>query len=217
MKHRPPTTAEAEGVIKFELVFRRAEPPSHPCWPQLEGWRQILRHLELVGQAEDRYQGLAYGNVSMRTGNGGFLISGTQTSGAARLAPTDYCQVESWDLRSNRIHAAGLVRPSSEALSHAALYQARPEIGSVVHVHCPELWRKLIDGSLPLPATPADVPYGTPALALSLLDLVLNGHGPVLGLAGHEDGLIAFGAAPATAASALLGLYAGVIARHDGT
>ena len=44
-----------------------------------------------------------------------------------------------------------------------------------------------------LPATPADVAYGTVAMAVEIERLVRASHGPVIAMKGHTDGLIAFG------------------------
>lgn len=201
----------SEGVIKFRLSFRTAPPPRHPGLAELEGWRRLLHRLGMIGRAPNRYGGLAYGNVSLRTGAGRFLVSGTQTGGASLLTDADYCRVESWNLVTHRLRASGPIRPSSEALSHAALYQADRSIGCVIHVHSPELWAAARDGRLAIPVTPAELQYGTSELAVSVAELADARSAPVICMGGHEDGLLAYGEGPEAAATALLRLLAGVL------
>jgi hypothetical protein len=201
-----------EGVIKFRLSFRPAPPPRHRNLSKLEGWRRLLFRLGLIGQRTDRYGGLAFGNVSLRTGAGRFLVSGTQTGGHTCLSAAEYARVEAWDLPSNYIRAAGAIRPSSEALSHAALYQADRAIGSVLHVHCPELWNAAIQKRLAIPVTPAELAYGTAELATALQALVGRNATAVVCMGGHQDGLLAYGASPDAAATELLRQFAAVLA-----
>ena len=201
-----------EGVIKFGLSFRPASPPRHRGLLQLEGWRRIFFRMGLIGRNPDRYGGLAYGNVSLRTGARRFLVSGTQTGGFPRLTAAEYARVESWDLPANHIRAAGAIRPSSEALSHAALYQANRVIGCVIHVHCPELWLAAVQERLPIPVTPTELTYGTAELAAALQDLAGVSGAAVICMGGHQDGLLAYGMKPDDAASELLRLLAAALA-----
>lgn len=205
---------ETEGVIKFELEFAPDEAPSAAELGDLEGWRRLLHDLGVVGQDSARYGGLGFGNVSRRLPQGQFLISGTQTGGRARLGPEGYCRVLSCDPLRNRISARGRIRPSSEALTHGAVYAAAPTVGAVLHVHSPPLWQAA--ASLGLAATPAQVSYGTPAMAhevaRALADARVRQAG-VLAMAGHEDGILAFGADPAEAGKALVGWLAAALAR----
>ncbi|MFM8333814.1 MAG: class II aldolase/adducin family protein, partial [Candidatus Methylumidiphilus sp.] len=99
---------------------------------ELNAWRQILFRLGLTGLDPRRYGGLAFGNVSLRTQGSRFAVSGTQTGGKPRLGPQDYCLVTGFDLAHNRIHAEGPVKPSSEALSHGAVYAANRSVGCVL-------------------------------------------------------------------------------------
>ncbi|NJD05129.1 MAG: class II aldolase/adducin family protein [Methylococcaceae bacterium] len=197
-----------EGVIKFRLSFRPAPPPRCSGLSQLEGWRRLFFRLGLIGRSPERYGGLAYGNVSLRTGDRRFLVSGTQTGGLPCLTEAEYAQVETWDLATNHIWAAGAIRPSSEALSHAALFQADRAIGSVIHVHCPELWLAAVQGRPEIPVTPPELAYGTAELATALQGLVEQAPVAVICMGGHQDGLLAYGATPDAAASELLRLLA---------
>ncbi|MEX2326495.1 MAG: hypothetical protein WD558_02085, partial [Pseudomonadales bacterium] len=64
---------ETEGVIKFDLAFTRQR-HDHADVSQLAIWRRLLMDKGLLGQSPERYGGLGFGNLSMRT-QAGFLIS----------------------------------------------------------------------------------------------------------------------------------------------
>ena len=193
---------ETEGVIKFILDFRQAEPPPWNHCAALESWRALLIQLGLIGQDPARYGGLAYGNVSIRYDHDKFLISGTQTGALARLSPEQYCIVDHYDPSSNRITAHGPIAPSSEALTHGAAYQASRAIQSVLHVHCPRLWENA--EQLGFPLTDPAVAYGTVPMAEEVQRLLKVDPHRVVAMGGHQDGLIATGDSPESAALLLL-------------
>jgi len=182
-----------EGVVRFRLDQRPGPPPTAAELAPLRAWHRICHALRLVGQRPDRYGGYAYGNLSRRSGDG-FLISGTQTGGREELGAGDYARVLAWDLEHNRVVACGPTRPSSESLTHAALYDAMRTAGFVIHAHSPEIWRHA--GALGLPVTDPAVAYGTPEMAAEVLGLFRSGTLEERGLfamGGHEDGIVAYG------------------------
>lgn len=206
---------EHEGVIKYQLDYRPAAAPAVPA--ELDGWRSLLYRLRLLGQDPGRYEGLGYGNVSCRAG-AGFIISGTQTGARAQLGAAGYVQVEDCDPAHNRLRAVGPVRPSSEALTHGMLYALDARINAVLHVHCPELWQAA--QRLGIPATRPEVPYGTPAMANEMQRLFQETAAAELGIlvmAGHEDGVIAFGADAAAAGCVLLSQLARAYSHYPET
>ena len=197
--------AEREGVIKYRLDQRPGPAPALDEIAAIEAWRRILFELRLVGRDPDRYQGLGYGNVSCRSGTG-FLISASQTGHLPRLTPAHYCRVLRCDPQRNQLAAEGMLPPSSEALTHGAVYAADATVNAVLHVHGPALWRAGL--ALGWPATPATVPYGTPAMAAAVADLVRQAavrERGVIVMAGHQDGMLAFGADVEQAGRNLLG------------
>jgi hypothetical protein len=105
--------------------------------------------------------------------------------------------VEDCSLVDNFIRARGPLPPSSEALTHAALYQASDAVQSVIHVHSPLLWERASKLGFMLAAEEAT--YGTPAMAQVVADLVQNKidkeHSAqgVIAMLGHRDGIIAYG------------------------
>ncbi|MBP2019983.1 ribulose-5-phosphate 4-epimerase/fuculose-1-phosphate aldolase [Symbiobacterium terraclitae] len=69
------------------------------------------------------------GNLSHRFGDG-MLISATNTS-FGRLLPGDFVACD----LSGRPLPGEALQPSKEAIFHAAIYRARPEVGAVLHLH----------------------------------------------------------------------------------
>ena len=95
---------------------------------------------------------------------------------------------------------------SSESLSHAAIYDALEDVYAVVHIHSKVLWKELIDK---VPTTAREVEYGTPELANEIRRLIESTSlkdDKILAMAGHEEGLIAFGKDLAEASSKFLSL-----------
>lgn len=185
----------AEGVIKYQLTFHEAPLVPMPDISRLEAARDRLRAAQLVGQDPGRYEGLGFGNLSERLGQSErFLITGSQTGHRPVLTVADYAEVLTADPEGNRLEARGQTRPSSEALTHALLYALSPQVGAVVHVHCPRLWGA--GETLGLPCTPAEAPYGSPALVRAVRSLWQAGtlqQLPVFVMLGHEDGIVAWG------------------------
>jgi ribulose-5-phosphate 4-epimerase/fuculose-1-phosphate aldolase len=194
---------EVEGVIKFSARHEEvALPAAHrELCCRLESWREIMAMTGLVGRDPARYGGAAYGNVSARVGAPAaepgrrrFVVTGTQTGGKARLGPEDFCVVESYDARLNRVVSHGPSQPSSESLTHGAIYDQSPRIRFVLHAHTPVVWRAA--AALRLPTTAAEVAYGTPEMAREVARLYRTSNLAelrILAMGGHEDGIIVFG------------------------
>lgn len=181
----------ADGVIKF-TVAKRVVVPGLPGdeWERVEEIRSLLWRAGLVGH--DPELDVGYGNISARRPDGGFVISGTQTGHKDRLGPGDYVIVDAWDFSSGSVDCRGACLPSSEALSHAALYR-RPDVGGVIHVHARRLWEAMARaGDL---CTGENIPYGSRMLYNRLGELALErGNLPILVVAlGHQDGVFAAG------------------------
>ncbi|WP_440995298.1 class II aldolase/adducin family protein [Arhodomonas sp. SL1] len=203
---------EQEGVIKFELRHRHGPAPARGLVAGLDAWRQILHRLALLGQDPKRYGGLGFGNVSRRLPDGdGFLVSGTQTGGWSILGPDGYTRVTHWDAGQNAVRSLGPVRPSSESLTHGAVYAADAAVAWVFHVHSPEIWGR--HSELGIAATPAEVPYGTPEMARAVTQVVAReGSSGLFAMGGHRDGIVAYAPGAETAGCALLGALAAALA-----
>ncbi len=193
-----------EGAIKFHAEHShqsldRSRVGDLAC--RLIAWREILAKTRLVGQQPGLYGGFGYGNVSGRLGPPSkprrqrrFLITATQTSGKACMTLDDFCVVESWDLGRNRVVSHGSAMPSSESMTHGAIYDLGSHIRFVFHAHSPVIWRRA--QQLRIPTSGANVPYGTPEMAREVARLyggtALSETG-ILAMGGHEDGIIVFG------------------------
>jgi L-ribulose-5-phosphate 4-epimerase len=198
--------AEQEGVIKYRLDYRPAPASNYPELAELNAWRSILYRLGLIGQDPQRYGGLGFGNLSFRLDHTRqFVITGSQTGGLEHLTPDHYCRILHADAEQNHIIAEGANRPSSEALTHAAVYEASQKIQAVIHIHSPIIWRYY--QALALPAVAGDIRYGTPAMATAVLDLFRQERLVEISLfvmLGHEDGVVAFGDSIAEASQTLI-------------
>jgi ribulose-5-phosphate 4-epimerase/fuculose-1-phosphate aldolase len=210
---------EAEGVIKYQLDYAVAPALAHEHLAELNAWRRILYLLNLVGQDPGRYDGFAYGNVSCRLAAGvssdrdtSFLITGTQTNHLPQLGPEHYAVVERCDPDQNRIVAKGPVKPSSETLTHGTLYQLDSGIQYVMHVHSPEIWQSA--ARLNIPETGKDVVYGTPEMAQEikrLFDQPQTSEKKIMAMAGHQDGIVAFGSTASQAGGTLINYLASAL------
>lgn len=208
-----------EGVIRFTCDHRE-EPLEGRRYGELAcsliAWRHILFHLGLVGQDPARYDGAGYGNMSARVGPRGvgrgrrsFLITGTQTSGRAEIGLGSFCVVERYRPADNWVESHGPIKPSSESMTHGAIYDLAPSIRFVFHAHAPVIWRRA--PGLRLPVTDPDVPYGTPEMAAEVGRLWRSTALPeirCLSMGGHEDGVIAFGRTAEEAGQAMMAALA---------
>ena len=198
---------EREGVIKYRLNHQQAEFSADIWINELNAWRTVLFRLNLIGRIPEKYGGLSFGNISRRLvpGKEQFVISGTQTGHLAKLALQHYALVQTASPQDNSIQSRGLCQPSSEALTHAGVYQQDPAIQAVIHVHSPELWHNT--QRLQLPHTAAEIPYGTPEMAEAVTKLFTSGQLdslPMFSMLGHEDGIVVFGSSLNAAATLLI-------------
>ena len=130
---------EQEGVIKYQLHHQQHALGANIDLQEINVWRTLLFQLKLIGQRADKYGGLAFGNISQRLipGNNQFVISGSQTGQLTELNPEHYVLINNAESGTNTIDSSGLFPPSSEALTHASVYQHQPAIQVVIHVHSP--------------------------------------------------------------------------------
>lgn len=192
-----------EGVIKFNCTWLKDQALRVEGLAELIQWRDRICAAGLIGVYAN---GVGYGNISLRLAERAFLISGTQTGQLQQTGADHYTLVDDWNIPQNTLRCRGPVKASSESLTHAALYTYSPSIRAIVHGHHPQLWQHY---QHVLPTTRASVPYGTPAMASEMWRLLRDDtllEQKVLVMAGHEDGLLAFGGSLAVAAESLLSL-----------
>ena len=219
-----PQTASAstqdEGVIKYRLDFTPSPPLTQADIEHINHWRNLLYRHQLIGQDPARYGGYGYGNLSLRLepfeavpALRRFVISGSQTGHLPELGPEHYTIVTECYPEENRLVAHGPIRPSSESLTHAAVYALDTKIRAVFHAHSPEIWQAA--ARLGIPTTRDDVPYGTPAMAAEVTRLYTTtrvAQQRIFSMGGHEDGIVSFGESAEQAGEILLAALAAATA-----
>lgn len=189
-----------EGVIKYKLDFTEQSPLESNRINELNTWRKILFSLKLIGQDPDRYNGDGFGNISCRSStddpseNLQFIISGTQTGKLPVLENYHYALVTKCLPLENKIFAQGQTKPSSEALTHHAIYQVNNDIQFVFHVHSPIIWHNA--DMFGIPATNKNIEYGTTEMAKAMQSIVksnIKKNIKILCMKGHTDGVISYG------------------------
>lgn len=206
------SAATKEGIIKYELHYTPSEPLPESEIADLNRARLLMVAMNLIGQDPNRYQGYGFGNISQRIGpfpgpphHRRFAITGTQTGHLAELGPEHFAIVDVCIPLEGVVHASGPVKPSSEAMAHALLYDVDARARCVIHVHAPQLWHAA--DRIQLPTTDPAVPYGSPELSKEiarLMDETDLRQRRVLKMGGHEDGIIAYGRTVNAAVSHLL-------------
>jgi len=179
-----------EGVVKYDFTFNKSRALKRSLIRPIESCRERLYAMGVIGAYPD---GIGYGNISQKTAEGMFVITGTQTGHLPRLTPRHYALVESCDDKQFCLRASGASKPSSEALTHGTIYGLSEEITAVIHIHSMALWRFMLAGEY---LRTAAVEYGTLEMIEEVErlyaqdDPLLN---PKFAMAGHEEGIVCFG------------------------
>jgi ribulose-5-phosphate 4-epimerase/fuculose-1-phosphate aldolase len=194
-----------EGYIKFQCNWEKEE-ISIPenIFLSLEKERSRLYGLGLIGMYPD---GVGFGNISVREESGSFVITGSATGQFASLEMSHYARVSAYSFSGNSITCKGLTKASAESLTHAVVYEALPDVGAVVHVHCLGLWEKLLNN---YPSTSEEIEYGTPEMAGAVRSLATEMKGndkKVIIMGGHREGILAFGKHLEEATNQIINLY----------
>jgi len=184
-----------EGVIKYRCDWEKTAAIQPREVTELTRYRDALHQLNLIAEYPD---GIGFGNLSQRyklnpSGRPQFIISGTQTGHLPTLTANDYALVTTFDLAQNALTCKGDRKASSESLTHGVIYSQNPSIHAILHVHHPRLWQQLLNQ---VPTTRATIPYGTPEMATETQRLFTETDLPrskIFVMAGHEDGIVAFG------------------------
>ena len=152
--------------VKF--TYQRARPDIAPfeALAELNACRRKLLEQRLIGVDSN---GVGFGNLSVRDGvSGNFYITGSATGGLPELTPTDCVRVVAYDFARNWLRYEGAAIPSSESLTHAAIYESDPTVSAVIHCHDSVLWRTRLDR---VPTTSKAIAYGTPEMAYKIMRL----------------------------------------------
>lgn len=194
-----------EGYIKYQAEWTKTAPLPWKELLELDGCRDVLYQSGLIGAYPD---GIGFGNVSCRRGNGDqFIITGSATGNLSRLDPSHYTLVTSVDIDRNTLQCRGPILASSESMSHAVIYRECPEVQGVIHVHHLDLWEKLLRR---VPTTDASATYGSPEMAYSIIDLLQNTNlreSQLFVMEGHREGIFAFGNSLEAATDVIMGAF----------
>jgi ribulose-5-phosphate 4-epimerase/fuculose-1-phosphate aldolase len=177
--------------VKFTFQCACADITPFDALAELNAYRRKLLEQRLMGVDST---GVGFGNVSVRDGvSKNFYITSSATGGLPELTSTDCVRVVTYDFARNWLRYEGAAIPSSESLTHAAVYESDPSTSAIIHCHDLGLWATLLDR---VPATSKAVAYGTPEMAYEIMRLfkVSNVRGEkILVMAGHEGGIVTFG------------------------
>ena len=177
--------------VKFTYDCADAEIARFDQLAELNGYRRKLQERGLMGVDSN---GVGFGNVSIRDGvSKNFYMTGSATGGLPELTATDCVRVVAYDFAMNCLRYEGAAIPSSESLTHAAIYESDSSTSAVIHCHDSGLWATLLDR---VPTTSKVVGYGTPEMAYEIMRLFKGTDlrsRKILVMAGHEGGIATFG------------------------
>ena len=177
--------------VKFTFQRAGADIAPFDALAELNACRRKLLDQRLMGVDSN---GVGFGNLSVRDGaSRNFYITGSATGGLPELTLTDCVRVVAYDFARNWLCYEGAAIPSSESLTHAAIYESDPTISAVIHCHDSVLWATLLDRA---PTTSKAVAYGTPEMAYEIMRLFKGTDvrsRKILVMAGHEGGIVTFG------------------------
>lgn len=193
------------GAVKFAAARTTAAIAPFAALTELNTYRTKLRQLGLLGV---NASGIGFGNISLRDGSTAqFYITASGSGDKEELGLTDCTRVVAWDFARNWLRFEGPAMASSESLTHAAIYEADENVGAIIHGHSLKIWTALLQQA---PTTPAKVEYGTPEMARAvrhLFEMTNLREKRVFAMAGHREGVIAFGRNLSDAYAALLGEF----------
>ena len=117
--------------IKFARECAAAEIISFDGLAELNACRRKLLRLGVIGVDA---KGIGFGNLSIRDG-ANFYVTGSATGGIPELSPAVCARVVAYDFKKNWLRYEGTALPSSESLTHAAVYESDAKAGAVIHCH----------------------------------------------------------------------------------
>jgi len=147
--------------VKFEVIHLPEEAFDDPR----------LEELITVGKrlSEKGFCPANSGNLSFRS-DSGFVITAAGSE-LGDLTAASFVLVKDVDISRKKVVCAGKVQPSSEAMMHKMIYDARSDVDIILHAHALDL-----KGAV---TTPKEFPYGTLEFAGSAVE-VLKAHDLVI-------------------------------------
>lgn len=185
------TDIKNEGVIKFKYNLKWSAPLDEKQYIDVEKWRSILFKMNLIG--EYPIEKVGFGNLSKRINKGeeAFIITGTQTGRFAHLTGKQYTKLVKCNLQKMSVEASGPIAPSSESLTHHAIYSSCESIQYIFHIHNEKLWDYMLQNNFD--STSSEIDYGTHAMADEAKKCIGSKKSGIFVMAGHQDGIIAYG------------------------
>lgn len=180
-----------DGVVKYSLNFVEKEINISNEYNKIEGVRKRLISLGLIGAYDN---GIGYGNISMRYKNPQeFVITATQTGHLKDLEEREYSLVDHIDYQTFTTKARGESKPSSECITHGAIYELDPRINAVIHIHNEKLWNFMLENGY---LATNDTPYGTPEMVEDVREIYKKIEplkNSAFVMKGHFEGVVTFG------------------------
>ncbi|MCK9613794.1 MAG: class II aldolase/adducin family protein [Bacteroidales bacterium] len=161
-------SSEGYQGIKFETVFLQKKEPGHQLLEELKKWCALFHEKNLAPP----YPGGSFGNLSFRTENDTFIITGTCIGLKNTLENSCFVEVVTCNRSEKKVYVNGLLAPSSESFMHDEIYKNRPDVGAIFHGHHSLITQNAL--LLGIPETKEKTPYGTIALADSILEIIKN-------------------------------------------
>jgi len=178
-----------DGVIKYNFDFSKTKPIEKKLFTDIEKVRKRLIKLELIGEKD----GIGYGNISQKIDKKQFVITGTQTGHLKNLETQHYSLIEDYNDEKFYIKSSGAIKPSSEALTHATIYNLDEKIKAVIHIHSLYLWEFMLKNNY---LKTKDVEYGSIEMineVNSIYSQIKALSNPKFVMLGHIEGIIFFG------------------------
>lgn len=177
--------------IKFSCRCLADEITAFGALANFNFYRRKLLDLGLLGVCAN---GIGFGNMSVRDAESqNFYVTGSGTGGVPDLSLSHCAKVVGWDFRRNEVRYQGSVMPSSESMTHAAIYASDPTVTAVIHCHSSTLWTGILNDA---PTTSGAAQYGTPEMAYEIMRLFTRSNAQtrkIIAMAGHEGGILTFG------------------------
>jgi L-ribulose-5-phosphate 4-epimerase len=181
-----------EGVRKYTIQHEWKKFSKEIDISEINSVRERLYAKKWIGVDAD---GIGYGNISIRlpVEFGLFLITGTQTGHKNALSVEDYSLVKNYNFDNFYLESFGMSQPSSEALTHAVIYEVFPNVQAIIHIHSEILWNYMLKNDF---LKTKEVEYGTKEM-VDEVKRIYNGisvdNGSFFAMTGHTGGIISFG------------------------
>ena len=162
--------SDAEIQFAYDLQPIEGDILTTERFAELSAWRSILHAQDLVGHHPDYNHGFSFGNMSCRTEAEAeaFVITGSQTGSAKRFSDENLVRVTDANLERFWVESAGLVPPSMDTMTHAAIYASDSRIEYIFHVHSAEIWQQADELNIPK----INATGGSPQASQAIIELM---------------------------------------------